>query len=284
MRYDAAEWAGRLDLKKRGREFVGPCPVCGGEDRFHVRDSGVVGCRGCIDGGELEQRRSAYLAIVKAVFGVSPPPAATKRFNHRQRADDVARQRKAAELAEKMLKDAELDTHPYLERKGFCERKLWVLNGNLLIPVRSVRHGALMSLQRIEADGTKKFLRYSTTRGGVFRLRRGLQMIVCEGLATGLSILEAMKSMNIDASVCVAFSLWNIPLVSANPHGRLPTIAVLDHDVKPKAIEFGERAREKLRHQRVRIWAPPEPGDANDFHQRHGINALCDELRGLLRA
>lgn len=47
----AAELAGRVGLKRKGSEFAGPCPLCGGDDRFHVSDgkNGVLlaGCRGC---------------------------------------------------------------------------------------------------------------------------------------------------------------------------------------------------------------------------------------------
>ena len=45
---EASGWEGR----KRGREWCGPCPLCGGEDRFHVGEGArvavVAGCRhGC---------------------------------------------------------------------------------------------------------------------------------------------------------------------------------------------------------------------------------------------
>ena len=46
-------WTGRaaqLRLKKQGSELVGPCPNCGGTDRFHVRlRDGLFGCRQCGD-------------------------------------------------------------------------------------------------------------------------------------------------------------------------------------------------------------------------------------------
>ena len=53
-RPDAAAWRARLNLRRRGREFVGPCPVCrAGTDRFRVADRdgrpGVIGCRQCDD-------------------------------------------------------------------------------------------------------------------------------------------------------------------------------------------------------------------------------------------
>ena len=71
--YTAEDWAQACDLKKQGREWVGPCPLCGGEDRFHVRDTNaavLVGCRGCIDGRDPSARRQRYAEVVQAVFGI----------------------------------------------------------------------------------------------------------------------------------------------------------------------------------------------------------------------
>ena len=71
--YTAEDWAQACGLKRQGREWVGPCPLCGGKDRFHVRndDSTVlVGCRGCIDGRDLSIRRQRYGEIVQTVFGI----------------------------------------------------------------------------------------------------------------------------------------------------------------------------------------------------------------------
>ena len=69
------EWAEALgNLVRRGREFVGPCPLCGGKDRFHVapgrsNDAARVGCRHCIDGHPDDVRRSRYGELARAVFG-----------------------------------------------------------------------------------------------------------------------------------------------------------------------------------------------------------------------
>ena len=65
------EWADTLDLTRRGREWIGPCPLCGGDDRFHVRDSGgraTVGCRGCIDGQSDGERAKRFGEVLRAVF------------------------------------------------------------------------------------------------------------------------------------------------------------------------------------------------------------------------
>ena len=69
---DIQDWAARLDLRNRSGEYVGPCPVCGGEDRFHVRrgrgGAAMVGCRGCIDGQPADVRHKAFGRILRAVF------------------------------------------------------------------------------------------------------------------------------------------------------------------------------------------------------------------------
>ena len=64
-----ADWKNRYPgLKKVGSELKGPCPNCGGTDRFHVRTDGVIGCRHCGD----------YKAILKSagfwVDNKSNPP------------------------------------------------------------------------------------------------------------------------------------------------------------------------------------------------------------------
>ena len=60
-----SEVAARLDvpgLRKSGAELVGPCPACGGTDRFAINDRrGVYNCRAC-GGGD-------GLALVRLVMG-----------------------------------------------------------------------------------------------------------------------------------------------------------------------------------------------------------------------
>ena len=63
------EWTAKhSELRRNGSEWEGPCPVCGGTDRFHINRRGIVGCRGCIDGQPEADRARAYGAIMRAVF------------------------------------------------------------------------------------------------------------------------------------------------------------------------------------------------------------------------
>ena len=75
----AQEWAAACDLKRCGRrEWNGPCPLCGGTDRFHVRDGGnraLVGCRSCID-GQSPARRYLAVRFVWPPEGIGPDFAA----------------------------------------------------------------------------------------------------------------------------------------------------------------------------------------------------------------
>ena len=71
-------------LTMRGRELVGPCPNCGGTDRFHVRQDGIFGCRGCND----------YKAILAAAGfwrshegGLTPQNARKRPSKPRSRTD-----------------------------------------------------------------------------------------------------------------------------------------------------------------------------------------------------
>ena len=61
--------ADRYGLRKNGDEFHGPCPVCGGEDRFYVRSGGSFGCRQCPDSKAL------FSHVMKDLgFGVKAKP------------------------------------------------------------------------------------------------------------------------------------------------------------------------------------------------------------------
>ena len=67
------DWLAALPhLKKAGGEHHGPCPVCGGTDRFRVNDKGAFCRKGCL-----------FEDLQKAVFGDSEPTQPSeKRYRH----------------------------------------------------------------------------------------------------------------------------------------------------------------------------------------------------------
>ena len=185
--------------------------------------------------------------------------------------DDGPSHEQAAARARAMLDEATLATHPYLARKGFPERKMFVLDEALLVPMRPIEdYRSLAGVQRIQPDGSKRFLRGGRASGCVLHLGLGREQWWCEGLSTGLSVLAALKLLCRRARVTVCFSASN--LARAARRG----IVIADHDEKSGA---GEKA---ARTTGLDWWMPPEPGDANDFHQKYGLKVLADELRRVL--
>src|SRR5262245_20881394 len=65
-------------LKRVGSELVGPCPVCGGRDRFGVNTRKQIwNCRGCAKGGDILDLVQHLDGVrlgeaVKSLTGMSP--------------------------------------------------------------------------------------------------------------------------------------------------------------------------------------------------------------------
>ena len=77
------DWVDALKLKRVGKRYVGPCPLCGDHnkpdsDRFRVtRGDSVpvlIACRTCVDHLEGEARAKRIGEITRAVFGDAAPP------------------------------------------------------------------------------------------------------------------------------------------------------------------------------------------------------------------
>jgi putative DNA primase/helicase len=192
------------------------------------------------------------------------------------KAAERARQSEARAKAEDMVKRATLMAHPYLAAKGFPEERGLVLDDQLLIPMREFRHYAqINSLQRISPDGAKLFLPGGKAKGSVFFIGPFVphERWLVEGYATGLSVRAALRELHRDAQCIVCFSAGNLAHV-----GRLVKA------LRPKAYVFadndkngaGEKAAEE---SGLPFVMTSEQGDANDYHQRHGIRALAKLIR-----
>ena len=69
----AADLAAAFGLSRTGPgNYNGPCPLCSGDDRFHVHEvdgRAVVGCRGCIDGLAKPERSARYGEVMRLYRG-----------------------------------------------------------------------------------------------------------------------------------------------------------------------------------------------------------------------
>jgi len=166
-----------------------------------------------------------------------------------------------------MLEKCEWKLHQYLVDKGFPEQKWLVHDGLLFIPIRDWKLN-IMSAQTISEEGEKRFLPGGRITGGRYthgRSRSGIWVV--EGLATALSVAEALKRMEHEVSIKISFSAANLLNVA-----RRGDFVVADHDPNQVGASYAERTG-------CRWWMPPDRGDANDLHQEHGIEELMRHLR-----
>ena len=62
-------------LRRRGGEYVGPCPLCGGDDRFRVLPDGAVFCRICLPDGKDPETLKELGAALGLTSGLRDTPA-----------------------------------------------------------------------------------------------------------------------------------------------------------------------------------------------------------------
>lgn len=203
----------------------------------------------------------------KAAWAEKRRAAAAERLQAQQRAAD-----RAAEL----VASAVPGEHGYLRAKGHAEQKGLVLpDGALLVPMREVQSNVLLGAQVIRLEDnrwTKRMLPGMRAKGAVFVLgsRRAPETVLCEGYATGLSLVCALRQLRLNASVMVCFSALNLVHVAGLAAGR--RIVFADHD----ASKTGEQAAVATGLRWV--MSPVEGEDANDLHQRAGLLAVSSLL------
>lgn len=123
--------------------------------------------------------------------------------------------------------------HAYIAKKGLLPlgcAGLRVNDGLLVIPV--MLGESLVSVQTIDAEGSKKFWPGAPVKSGSFILHRDRFAITifCEGLATGLALFQSVKN----ARVIVCFNAGNLLDVTAylKPTGSVVFAADNDHRTK----------------------------------------------------
>lgn len=105
-------------LVRTAGELVGPCPGCGGKDRFSINpQKGVIFCRGCDAKGD-------QIALVQLVLGMDFPAALEWLAGPRQELTPAQRevQRRRAEAAERK-RAAEAERHR--EKAMELARRMW---------------------------------------------------------------------------------------------------------------------------------------------------------------
>lgn len=191
--------------------------------------------------------------------------------------DQERRYQQAALQADETIRSAKLDNHPYLEMKGFPDQRGLVLEDKLIVPMRNVVTNKIQGYQAIrwipeEMKYEKKMLTGMRAKNAVLFLgNRDLpECWLVEGLATGLSVKQALKSIGMPASVVVCFSASNMIQVADQIKGRRYVFA--DND----ASQTGEKAAQTT----GLPWTmADEVGmDANDLHARSGLFSVVAKI------
>lgn len=209
-----------LDLSGR-RIYFGPKKKCWYVLREYVLRSGRVvlsGCFGDYKRGDWSER------VEWGPLQIDPEERAALREKHRVRraSEDAERARRAdwAALQGRALwrRAAAVGHSPYLARKGVtAEAVRYLPDGTLVVPLLRYdrpREAAFAGAQTIGPDGSKRFTPGTAKRGAACRLGLaavGGAILLCEGLATGLSIRMATDRR---LPVWVAFDAGNLAPVA----------------------------------------------------------------------
>ena len=215
-----------------------------------------------------------------AVFTPRPETKDETAERAQQEQENQRRAQETARRAQRMIENATMGTHPYLQKKGYADMK-WMVHGELLlVPMRHCRTNKLQTLQTIAPDGAKKFLPGGIASEAVYRLghssKRPIQWFT-EGFATGLAVQQAIIKLHRKYDqVVVCFSDGNIPKVVKAAHKQGQGFVIADNDESGA----GERAAKAAG---LPYWMPPVvQWDAWDWQANHGIDSLVTELRQLV--
>lgn len=188
------------------------------------------------------------------------------------RASDLrAKQAAAARLANEQWTQATpaSEHHPYVLRKGINASGLRERAGSLLVPLRDAG-GKVHNVQRIRADGEKRFLRGGRVSGLYATIgSAGDHLLICEGWATGAT-LHAHTGL----AVAIAFSAGNLLAVAQVLRSKYPSARITvcaDNDIKPDGSNPGVKAATAAAAAvNGYLAVPPSEGDWNDYAAAKG--------------
>ncbi|MNS10197.1 DNA primase TraC [compost metagenome] len=294
-----------IDIPSRGKH--GPCPVCGGKDRFRLDDKtgrGTWICNQCGTGDGLDlvgkvtgKGAKEAAELVAPLVGLSAgglDPDERERIHQQQHAKaEQERKRgeqqrqKAARRAAAIIRDCEQGNPLYLERKGLGSH-LGTVNrtlireggenypaGSLVIPLTN-EAGELVNVQLIGHDGIKRYLAGGQKAEAFHCIEGGELVAVCEGYATGVSVNSAISS-----TVYCAMDAGNLQAVAQIARHQHPEARILlcgDNDAGIKGNPGKAKAEQAAIAVGGLVALPPVAGDWNDYHQANGLTKTQEAI------
>ncbi|GLQ05870.1 toprim domain-containing protein [Sneathiella chinensis] len=172
--------------------------------------------------------------------------------------------------------------HPYLVRKQIKPFGIVQVEDSLVVPVICSEDGEIISVQYIDQDGSKRFLKGGRTKGGCFQICGDTEkgIYICEGYATGASIAEATGG-----EVYAAFNANNLKPVHENVQKKHPgqVIHIAGDDDCWTDGNPGRMKAQKITGAQVifpifQNYENGKPTDFNDLHVREGLLEVQKQL------
>ncbi|HCT1899681.1 TPA: DUF927 domain-containing protein [Klebsiella aerogenes] len=291
----------------------GPCPACGGSDRFRFDDGGRGSfiCNQCGAGDGLDLIRKVNncdtteaARLAADVLGINyrtvkqdEETASQKREQMKaecQQREQERQRRKLAEIEQRrglfvshwqgLVETAFEGESEYLMNKGLVGFTFPVLpDGSLLLGLVD-ESGTVTAAQTITQQGEKRLLAGSAKRGAYHAVNVAdapQSVLIAEGLATALSV----HLIRPEALTVCAIDAGNLQRVAQAMHQHYPNAQIIiaaDNDIKPGEPNTGKDAAEKAA-KVVSGWValPPtvKKADWNDYHQQHGLEAATTAFK-----
>lgn len=270
-----------------------PCPVCGGKDRFRFDDKDGRGtwiCNQCGSGDGLE--------LVKSFCNCSNKEASKKvaeclnlnvtQNHNKQQGTDLKSDPKnnilenpVCKKVEYLLSKTVLGQSEYLTKKGLTFDLPLLDDGRIIVPMLNL-HNEYTGAQFIKPDGSKQLMKGSCKKGSfikvtptveVAELKSATEIVICEGLATGITMAE-FQHRSIILSAIDAGNLIHVAraIREVNPIAKI--IIAGDNDIgadtnvgRDKAIESAKAVNG--------YYSIPDTDykcDWDDYRQKYGID------------
>ena len=237
-----------------------PCPVCGGKDRFRFDNKdgrGTYICNQCGSGDGLELIKNYYHCDAKEAS--SKVAECLNLNNHNATSSDFKSDLQSKPIFKKveyLLSKAILGQSDYLTEKGLTFNLPLLDNGRIFAPLINIQ-GEYTGAQFIEADGSKHLMKGSNKKGAFIwgspnlgkpdevnqELLTATEIIICEGLATVISIAE-FRHRSLVISAIDAGNLIHVAKTIREVNSTANIIIAGDNDIgshkntgKEKAIE-----------------------------------------------
>lgn len=240
-----------------------PCPVCGGKDRFRFDNKngrGTYICNQCGSGDGLELIKNYYHCDAKEA---SNKVAEYLNLRNTSTSSDLKSdlqnnipENPVCKKVKYLLSKAILGQSDYLTEKGLTFDLTLIDDGRIFVPLINI-NSEYTGGQFIEPNGNKRLMRGSNKKGAFIwvspklgrpdevskELLTATEIIICEGLATGISIAE-FRHRSLVISAIDAGNLIHVAKAIREVNSTANIIIAGDNDIgshkntgKEKAIE-----------------------------------------------